>query len=254
MVFDTQQIQRETMVEQVELFATLPSTNDHAMQRAGDADCPKPLLVVAQEQTAGRGRGANRWWSTDGALTFSLLLDGGTPEPRPTISLAIGVALCDAIHTLRGKVTAGLKWPNDVYIEGRKVAGILIERPSHANRDYVVGIGLNVNNSVESAPAELQETATSLADVLGRRLDPQVVLIGLLQQIEKSVAALVADADTLHDRWRELCILNGRFVVIEAGQTQHAGICQGIDDAGSLLIETPQGVVRCNSGMIRSFE
>lgn len=253
-MIDGYRIQRETMVAAVELFESLHSTNDHALQRAADSDCPRPLLVVAEQQTAGRGRGANRWWSESGALTFSLLLEGGTDDPAAPISLAVGVAVCDAIRSLHAGLEPGVKWPNDVFLDGRKIAGILIERPSHDRRDYVVGIGLNVNNSLQQAPADVADVATSLIDVAGSPRDLHAVLAELLHQIDRAVSSLATNPEWLRARWRELCILDGRHVLVEAGNRQVAGICRGIDNSGALLVETPDGVQSCISGSVASFE
>ena len=122
-----QQIRRETFVADVEFHEQLSSTNDRAIEVANDPALLKPTLIVARDQTAGRGRGNNQWWSSEGALTFSLLLDGDASchqqRPWSLVSLSMGVAICDAILALCPDLDVGLKWPNDVHILGRKVAG-----------------------------------------------------------------------------------------------------------------------------------
>lgn len=253
-IVDCERIKKETLVADVEVFATLPSTNDHALKRAADRDCQKPLLIFAEQQTAGRGRGTNRWWSDGGALTFSLLTESIPTASSSSISLAMGVAACDAIRGLGGDLDAGLKWPNDVYLAGRKVGGILIERLSYHSGDLVVGVGLNVNNSLHCAPAEISETATSLVDVARRLHNLQLVLIRLLQHIEKAFAALRSDQRWLQHRWRELCILSGRRVVVDIAHRRHAGLCQGIDDDGALIVQTASGPVKCVNGVVKAFQ
>ncbi len=248
-----EQIQRETFVAQVESFSTLTSTNDHAIERAIDTSCNKPLLVVAERQTAGRGRGANRWWSNEGALTFSLLLEKVPDVACLPVSLATGVAVCDAIETLTEKTGFGLKWPNDVYVSGLKIAGILVERPAQSKGDVVIGIGLNVNNSMRFAPSEISKAATSLLDVTGLNYELHDVLICMLSQIEKTIAAMTTDQSYLQQRWRQLCILRGKNVVVAAGNLQHVGLCKGIDENGALIIETTSGREKCSSGVVQSF-
>jgi len=251
---EPERIKQQTMVADVEWFATLPSTNDHAVQQARNRDCRKPLLVLAEQQTAGRGRGANQWWSEQGALTFALLIDSIQDVPNAFISLAMGVAVCDAIRSFDGALDAGLKWPNDVYLADRKAGGILIERPSMNNGDCIIGIGLNVNNSTRSAPAEILDKATSLLDMGQQEYELQAVLIHLLQHIERALGAIGDDLDKLRGRWRELCILRGRQLEVDLGDRSHIGMCQGIDDDGALVIETASGPARCTTGVVKSFE
>jgi len=251
--FDAAQIERETSVASVEIFESLSSTNDYAITRVGDENLLLPLLVIAEEQIAGRGRGANQWWSSEGALTFSLLVDGLDNVPAAFLSLAVGVGLCDAVRSMGGGFDAGLKWPNDIFLGDKKAGGILIECPAAATGQFVIGIGLNVNNSIADAPPEVVARATSLSDVAGELLDSQRVLIMLLQHVEDAIAAIDADLQGLQRRWQELCILSGRQVTLETSEGTLTGICQGIADDGALLVETPQGQKRCLSGSVLSF-
>ena len=150
-------LQAETFLRGVEHYAKIASTNDRALELCADIELLVPFLVIADHQTSGRGRGANRWWSSDGAILFSVIVDAaeyGLPESRwPQISLTVGAAVCQTLRALLGSETAvGLKWPNDVWLNGRKAAGILVEVPAVRRGRLVIGVGLNVNNSFESAP------------------------------------------------------------------------------------------------------
>lgn len=243
-------IRDETFVSQVEFHSELASTNDVAMERSAEGKLPKPLLVVTGSQTAGRGRGANRWWSSKGALTFSLLLDSAPTSTSLPISLAVGIAVCDTVQALTGESAFRLKWPNDVYHSGRKIAGVLIERPSQMSGDLVVGIGLNVNNSMESAPEEIASIATSLCDVSGRIYELDTVLVHLISQLEQIMGM---EPSQLHDRWQQLCMLTDKDVVVNAGNQQCAGRCLGIDENGALIVETLKGQEKCVSGVVTSF-
>ncbi|REJ69899.1 MAG: biotin--[acetyl-CoA-carboxylase] ligase [Planctomycetota bacterium] len=253
-MFDPARIQRETFVADVELFESLPSTNDYAAGRAAAGFSGRPLLVVAEQQTAGRGRGANRWWSCSGALTFSLLLDELSNAPVARLSLAAGLAICEALRALDPRLETRLKWPNDVYLDERKVAGILIERIASAPETLILGVGLNVNNRLADAPDEVRSRAMSLADATGAELSPEQVLIAVLQHLEAAYAVLDEHPWPTLDRCRELCLLRGRQVVIDVGEQQHAGRCLGIDDDGALVIETPAGQSRCATGVVTSFD
>jgi len=179
--FDSARIVRESFVQQVRYHETIDSTNDDALEFCRNNPCPVPLLVVTSRQTAGRGRSSNQWWSTTGALTCSLVIrpdDFGIAEREwPKASLTTGLSICLALDTLAGEQEVSLKWPNDVWMNRRKICGILIEvggrRPAPT---LVIGIGINVNNSFSGAPDELREIATSLVDTTGTVFDLTEVL------------------------------------------------------------------------------
>src|SRR6266478_5912911 len=108
--------------------------DDRALELCGQADLPVPFLVLAERQTSGRGRGSNRWWSNDGALLFSLIIDAaeyGLPEARwPQLSITAGASVCEALTSFVNAGIIRLKWPNDVWLNGRKTCGILVEVPA----------------------------------------------------------------------------------------------------------------------------
>jgi BirA family biotin operon repressor/biotin-[acetyl-CoA-carboxylase] ligase len=185
---DLADLHRSGLFAQVEWHAEIGSTNTRALELATAVDQPTPLLIGADRQTAGRGRGGNRWWSTTGALTFSLVLDPTedflgpdvpplTPAHWPRLSLVAALALCHELERLIPEITAQLKWPNDVHVAGRKLAGILVETASSPGSTprLVLGMGVNVNNSLRDAPPELQATACSLIDLMGGLLLPDSV-------------------------------------------------------------------------------
>ncbi len=273
--FDVPRILAESFVRSVELRESTASTNDLAVELAAQSDVVAPLLVLAREQTAGRGRGVNRWWSGPGALTFSLLLDTHAASlPRsawPRVSLTAGLAVCEALDELLPHDRPALKWPNDVYVRDRKVCGILVEAPSHSARRpsndasadsdsshhenrLVVGVGLNVNNSLAGAPAPLSSQAISLADALGHSLDLTDVLVRLLKRMDDCWQMLDGHDARLVERWQTFCALSGRTVQIQAGPQLHTGTCHGIDSEGALLLESGSSVQRLFAGIVRSVE
>jgi BirA family biotin operon repressor/biotin-[acetyl-CoA-carboxylase] ligase len=251
---DVQRIASETWVQRIELHHQLRSTNDRALEIAAHRETETPLLILAEHQTHGRGRGSNLWWSAPGALTFSLLMDtpraGRCPGPPPQVALAAGLAVCRALDQLLADCRPGLKWPNDVYLAGRKTCGILIEVPHAHGSRMVLGVGLNVNNSFANAPPEQRDVAISLIEVTGREQSRTELLIGLLNHLQQQLGLVPSDLGRLIGRCRDYCFLRGRMVQCHVRQRLMRGICLGIDDDGALLVETESGVLRCLGGQV----
>ena len=245
----------ETFVSTVDHRDQIESTNDLGLAMVTGGQPILPALVLAEQQTAGRGRGANRWWSAAGALTFSVVFEAASfqipSQLLPQISLATGLAVCETLRKELPGQRACLKWPNDIYLEGRKVCGILVETSRPSAPFVVVGVGINVNNSLQRAPAELRTIATSLVDVAGRPCDRTSLLIGALQQLELQLRRFRTHRIEFLDRWRELCLLQGRTVCLEVGDRQFIGVCQSIDNEGALLLQCETGIQRFFAGVVR---
>ncbi len=257
---DLAEIEAGTFVAGTELHEQLVSTNDRALELAQSPQLQThrlPLLIVTNEQTGGRGRGANRWWAAEGSLAFSLLLaaePSRLPQSRwPQVSLHVGLSVCQAIEDVIAASRPRLKWPNDVYLDRRKVSGILIEIPSVTPRMLVVGIGINVNNAIGEAPAELNGTTIALCEVAAGRLSLADVLTRVLTRLEKNLAAMGSGDDELQRRWRERCLLTDRHIRLELGTRTIEGTCAGIDDEGALVVKTEDGVERCFGGVVTHF-
>jgi BirA family biotin operon repressor/biotin-[acetyl-CoA-carboxylase] ligase len=246
---------RGTIIRGIRQFSELPSTNDHALAIAsGLKDADIPCLVIADRQTAGRGRGSNPWWSSHGALTFSLILEPGrwgVPASMwPRLSVAVGGAVTEALIAFVGDNPVQLKWPNDVFLIGRKVCGILVEPvPGHSDR-LIVGIGVNVANCFAGAPPDILARAISLADVA--QLSPQRndVLVAILRQLDADLYRLALMDKELLQRWRRRCFLTGRVVSITDSEGSVYGACLGIEDDASLLIQTEAGPQRRYAGAV----
>jgi BirA family biotin operon repressor/biotin-[acetyl-CoA-carboxylase] ligase len=236
----------------VEHHPTLTSTNDHARELAAQSPAELPLLVVADEQTAGRGRGANRWWTGPGSLACSLLFDpaarGIERRYHSMIALAAAVAIVDATSPLVDARPIGVHWPNDVFVSDRKLAGILVEALPDGR--HILGIGCNVNNSLAAAPAELQAIATSLADLTGRTQHRTAFLLGVLERLHANLDLLASSPASLGERADQLCLQRGRRLTIESGARRTTGICAGIAPDGALLLETPAGLETHYSGVL----
>jgi BirA family biotin operon repressor/biotin-[acetyl-CoA-carboxylase] ligase len=255
--FDLDRIVRESFIAQVAYHRTVPSTNSVALELCRQGQCVSPQLVLASQQTAGRGRGANVWWSAPGSLTFSVLLrpaEFSLPQSMwPRMSLTMGLSVCQAVDELSSDVPgvqAGLKWPNDVLLDGRKVCGVLVEvgpRPSEA---LVIGIGVNVNNSFAEAPADIQSRAIALSDLAGQPLDMTHVLVAVLRQIEHYLALLAEGSPELATAWQARCALRGKTVEIRSGTRTTTGVCQGIDEEGALVLLSEAGPTRVFGGVV----
>ncbi len=254
-LFDLQRIERETFVASVQHRHETESTNDLALELIRDARCPLPLLVLATRQTRGRGRGANVWWSADGGLTSSLVVEtAGMASLRggqSLVSLITALAVCQAIEGLSTDIRARLKWPNDVLLGRRKVCGILAEVPARPRDRMVIGVGINVNNSLATAPRDVRRRAISLADAAGRPFDLTEVLVGFLSQFNSLFTDFQRGELRPSQACAPWCALTGHHVSLKLGSRRVAGECRGIDDDGALII-SGDGEQRCLSGVIES--
>jgi BirA family biotin operon repressor/biotin-[acetyl-CoA-carboxylase] ligase len=254
---DLNRIVDATFVERLEFHQAIDSTNNRALQLAGQCDVQAPVLVLAETQTQGRGRGSNVWWAQQGALTFSLLVPANAarlpPRSWPQASLTVGLAVCEAIEDFLDEPAIQLKWPNDVYVRRRKVCGILIEVPPQRKEVIVIGIGINVNNSANQAPAELQTTAIAMCDAAGRTFRLSEVLVGALVRLQSRLDWIGHRDQELWTQWRQRCLLTDRTVQLDLGTRNVVGRCRGIDDDGALLIETANETERCFAGVVTRF-
>ncbi|HEU5197245.1 MAG TPA: biotin--[acetyl-CoA-carboxylase] ligase [Methylomirabilota bacterium] len=200
-----------------------------AMAVEGAAD---RTVVVAESQTAGRGRRGRTWQDEPGAsLLVSILLRPQlTPAQLPTLSLTAGVALAEALATAAG-LQARLKWPNDVLVGGRKLAGILLESRGLAP---VVALGIGVNITQGEFPCELAERATSVC-LAGGACDRETLLAALLEALDRWRGRLEREGFApVRERWRALAETLGRTVTVD-GVT---GVAVDVDEDGALLLET----------------
>jgi BirA family biotin operon repressor/biotin-[acetyl-CoA-carboxylase] ligase len=275
---DADVIRASTFIRHVQLHNTLGSTNDRAAELARDGAVELPALIAARHQTAGRGRGKNIWRSTDGALTFSVLLDSSMLGVRtanwPQLSLATAVAICDALSNefnpqseIRNPQLphrAAIKWPNDVMLNGAKACGILIESPggsAPAKDRLIIGVGINVNNSCRVPHAAREATqadkelayATSLCDCSGRPHNLQQVLSNTLRAFEARASQLSVGDPQLPAAWQQLSWLTKQRVEVQTGGKWIDGICTGIDSTGALLVNNMSGTHRVTSGSVRTL-
>lgn len=222
-------------------FPALGSTNSYAadLAREGGAE---GTLVMTDDQTAGRGRIGRSWRSLPGQqLALSLVLRPSFPPHFLVMASALAVA--ETIERVTG-LTTGIKWPNDVQVDGRKVCGILIE----TSADFaVLGIGLNVNGSLTDDP-ELATRATTLAGRLGRPLSREVLAVELLHRLDDLYALLLTRGEEgrrgLRDAWRQRLVTLGQRVTLLQGGKRVSGVAEDVDAEGVLLLRRDDGALQ----------
>jgi BirA family biotin operon repressor/biotin-[acetyl-CoA-carboxylase] ligase len=234
----------------VERHARLGSTMERARELAADPAAPLPVVVIADVQTAGRGRRGARWWQAPGSLAASLVLDerAAGAAVQPTWSLACGVALAEAITAIEPAIDALVRWPNDVEANGRKVAGILLETAPGGRA--IIGIGVNTAGSVLDAPESLRDRLTTVTDLTGRSMDHERLLAEFWPRFLGMVEAMASDPTALVARYRPRCALDGHPVTVFRGDERLRGVCRGIDAEGALLLDTGAGRMAIASGSL----
>jgi len=272
-MFDLARIDASGLVGHIDHHESLGSTSDRALELAAAGENRLPLLVLCEQQTAGRGRGTSRWWSDSGALTFSLVLEAPplrlSAERWPQVALVAGLAVCEALASLVPRAELAVKWPNDVYLGGHKLCGILSESVPGWRDRLVVGIGINVNNRVQGSGLSVQQVgvggresgvgpfiAASLIDHDGIARDLTGVLVAVLDQFDRRWQELLGDAfEQAAGAYRQRCFLTGRTVTIQqAGEKNFTGVCLGIDDRGALRLRTPHGEQSIVSGTVARWD
>ncbi len=271
-MFDLDRLAAAELVAHIDYHSSLGSTSDRALMLAAEGEAKLPLLVLTEQQTAGRGRGVHRWFSSPGALTFSLALEAPRdrlpPDRWPVVALVAGLATCEALESelLQPDTLASaamspelrLKWPNDILLGGRKLCGILSESVPGWRDRLVVGIGINVNNRVadeESASSQGSRPAISLIEHDRRQRDLTTVLLRILDQLDLRWQQLLAESSQpLLDAYRDRCFLSGKTVTMDQPGRRLVGSCRGIDASGRLILHTSEGMTAIASGTVVSWE
>lgn len=235
-------------------FYKIASTNTAAMSAAAEG-APEGSVFLSEEQTAGRGRGANSWQSprSTGIYCSIVLRPALPPSEVLPLSLAAGLAVRSAIQQVDSRVSPDLKWPNDLLIDGKKICGILTEMNAEATRVryLVVGVGINVNQS--NFPADLQ--ATSLRLTTGSEWSRVEMVGALLKSLDREYRQFLQDPEAResilrrfaeHSSW-----VQGKKVRIEENGAAFEGTTEGLDGRGFLRVRTAHGVQTVLSGTVR---
>jgi BirA family biotin operon repressor/biotin-[acetyl-CoA-carboxylase] ligase len=227
-------------------YGEVPSTNDIAMT-LGESGAAEGRLVIADAQSAGRGRHGRTWASPAGAGLYVSAILRPDADALPLLTIAAGLAIAEGMEQATG-LSPRLKWPNDVYVGERKVAGMLAEGGS----DFVVlGIGINVLPA--AYPAEVAGRATSLEAELGRPVDRGLLLAECLAALASRYKALQrGESVAIIQAWRARAAGTlGRTVRWDAAGLMREGVAEDIDDTGALVVRTSGGPVRLISGEIQ---
>ena len=225
----------------------IDSTNTYA-KRLAEEGAPEGTLVVAEEQTGGKGRRGRIWTTSKGAnIMMTLLL---RPKVRPEhvsrLTLLMAMAVSRGICKITG-LQAGIKWPNDVVVQGKKVCGILTELSMEV--DYinyvVIGTGINVNQ--ESFPEELQSTACSLRQELGQKIVRAELTAAVLEELELlyDIFLKTEDLSLLYQSYNELCVNRGHEIRVLEPENEYTGTTDGINEKGELVVQKTDGSVVC---------
>ena len=244
---------RERIGHTLEVHERIGSTNDRARELLSEAGGDGGV-VLAELQTAGRGRRGRTWLSPAGLnLTLSVALRPALPASEAwQLGLATALATLTACRTASPAAALGLKWPNDVVaVDERKVAGLLLETIMSGERltGAVLGIGINVNWRSSEMPDEVGRGATSLASLAGADVDRVVLLDRLLDALDDELVAVEAGRSPLV-RYTAACVTIGREVTVDTAAGTVEGMAVGLDARGSLLIETMGGEVALSTGEV----
>lgn len=228
----------------IRVFEETTSTNDVAEKLARDG-VKEGVVVFAESQTKGRGRLGRKWISPPRkGLWFSVLL---RPPLRPLavtqMTIAAATALARAIRAQAG-LAPEIKWPNDILLQGKKVAGILTELSAELDRVkyIIIGIGVDVNLNTGEFPADLRKLATSLKIEAGRKLDRAELAVQILRELDCDYDRICSGQfETVANEWEKHCTTIGRQVTIRMGERKIQGRAESLDTDGALLLRTQHG-------------
>jgi BirA family transcriptional regulator, biotin operon repressor / biotin---[acetyl-CoA-carboxylase] ligase len=239
-----QELKTKYIGQRIILLDSTSSTNDAAWSYAQTPDC-HGLCVLAEQQTAGRGRRGRKWYSPPGqSILCSILIQN--PEPSAALlTLAAPIAVIDII-AFCCDLDAVIKWPNDILLKNKKVAGILVEsRKIGPQTVSVVGIGINVHQDKDCfAELPLDAPATSLDIELRRHVNRNELLQELLHRLEKRIHTAVEKPEKLLHDWKRRNRQIGSRVELESDGRQYAGTCVGIDPVEGLIVQIDRGPVK----------
>ncbi len=227
------------------VFDEVDSTNDEAVRQFA-ARRAAPFAVLARRQTRGRGRFGRVWHSESPHNLYASFGFRPRVDPRQmqTFTLWMGVNVCELLANFTG-VSPGLKWPNDLVHQGRKLGGMLTEARIDADqiRDLVFGVGLNVNAPPAAWPADLARRTVALVDLAGKPVDLNRLAAALLGRVQLAYHTFVEGRHTVSfaDLWNRYDVLRGRSITLLEGGRRHSGVVTGIDAEGSLVLRDARG-------------
>jgi BirA family biotin operon repressor/biotin-[acetyl-CoA-carboxylase] ligase len=229
------------------LFNSVTSTQDE-LRALAEQGAPEGTLVISEQQTSGRGRMGRSWLSPAGkGIWMSLLLRPSVPlHLTPHLTLLAAVALCRAISKLV-PISIGIKWPNDLLVEGRKISGILLESAAEDERlrYVVVGMGISANLDMEDYPEELLTKAISLKMASGGEVDRSELIAVIMEEFERLYELYLEQGFApIRSLWEAHSVTLNHTTLLHTPQGQIRGIPRGLDDMGGLRVEIEDGIYR----------
>lgn len=226
-------------------FESVASTNEIAYQLAG-AGAAHGEVVIADQQTRGKGRRGRTWVSPRGTnLYFSAILRPELPPQRaPELTLVAAVALAETLRDSGAE--AFIKWPNDVQLQGRKVAGILTELSSDQEQVHfvVLGVGVNLNCASADLGPEVAPTAISLSEARREKVPRALFTAALFSRLEQRLEEHAREGfEPIRQAWKDLSSTLGQEILVKSDKVELRGVAEGIDDMGALLVRTPGGAL-----------
>ena len=227
----------------VRWYESVPSTMDVAASLA-NGGAPHGVVIASAHQSAGRGRRGSTWVSPAGAGLYFSMVTRPAMSSLPLLTLAAGVAVREGVAAACG-LQPDLKWPNDLLVGKRKLAGILAEGLAIGSPDHAVIVGVGVNLQPAAYPPDVAARATSIEGELGRAVDRETLLAAILDALSNRLAGLDRNAGDILHAWREASPSAAGCRVEWDG---HRGVTAGIDDHGALLVKTATGIERVIAG------
>ena len=265
-MFDATEIRNACSIEHVEVHEELASTNDRALELVRSNKVSDSAIIVARMQSAGRGQRARSWWSSDESLTFTWIKKfdskGVIKDSSGILPIVTAIAVATAIESLTDFSSIKIKWPNDVLVANRKLAGILIETVNLGTElALVVGIGVNVNHAqfpeVDSQSGSGVGACfppTSIRLETGKEAPLQSLLIMIIQRLSSELDKLSNpdNSEIIAERCNQrLAFMNEPVVAETANGETVSGKCMGVSTDGSLTVQTEEAITSIHSGTLR---
>ncbi len=231
--------------KKIQFQSVAVSTNTLAMVMAADGT-PEGTVVIAETQTGGKGRLGRKWISPKGNLYVSVVLRPNIPMHKaPLITLTGAVAVASAIRSTCG-LRAGIKWPNDILISGKKVSGLLTEMSAEQDRirHIVLGIGVDVNMEMGELPAEVRGLTTTLAAEAGAKINRNALLQQVLRDLERWYQKFLNNDEDILEEWKKLNVTVGNRITVTGAGEALDGQAQGVDRDGRLIVRLDDETVR----------
>jgi len=231
--------------KEIHFYQEVTSTNTLAMGLAADGAL-EGTVVLAETQTSGKGRLGRKWISPKRNLYLSVVLRPNIPMHKaPLITLTGAVAVVSAIRTTCG-LEAGIKWPNDILISGKKVCGLLTEMSAEQDRirHIVLGIGLDVNMEMGELPPNVRSLSTTLAAEAGAKINRNALLQQVLRDLERWYQKFLGNEGDVLNEWKKLNMTVGNRITVSGAGEALDGLAQGVDSDGRLIVRLDNGTIR----------